>query len=454
MALTRLIKAGCVPDGATADVLLFIAAHVQPEIHESPVAEQRGEDQLRRLLLPLSEFESHLAGHQIVLCLGDDITTRCTLWQLFQRFICSVKSLDVMSSLLTDIEPYFAVETGQDVGEDVQDAAAHHTPFSTCSPLGIFVRRVKVEFERLPFADVMQLWHDFQVYMITCPSSSQDILSEKGRSFTFPFESRPELNDGGHDGYGWASDMIHQAVESAPDSLARPTQHEVDRLLEFQIEQMQSMTTPNDMNIVDYSNEVTVLGGSLPLGMKKQVEKLLLDCPPPSSQVHYLRCEFSHAMRSRPFLTFDRYLEAWHQGDYTAALGNLQRYYDFAMQSRDKMNYQYALLTMSMLQADFGCYEEAVAAMNETIATARENKDNVCLHYALSLLQRLRSAVGRSLVHVDDTSARESADEGVLFLRAGARKDKLWTVEVSTLISEARSGIVEVSRYEADMAVC
>ncbi|KKY28967.1 putative anaphase-promoting complex protein [Diplodia seriata] len=67
------------------------------------------------------------------------------------------------------------------------------------------------------------------------------------------------------------------------------------------------------------------------------------------------------------------------------------------MQTRDKTYYQYALLHMAILQADFGCFSEAIAAMNETIATARENQDMNCLNFSLSWLNHLVKAYPKQI---------------------------------------------------------
>jgi len=41
----------------------------------------------------------------------------------------------------------------------------------------------------------------------------------------------------------------------------------------------------------------------------------------------------------------------------------------YSMHQNVKTYHQYALLHLAVLHADFGCYDEAIAAMNECIAT-------------------------------------------------------------------------------------
>lgn len=115
------------------------------------------------------------------------------------------------------------------------------------------------------------------------------------------------------------------------------------------------------------------------------------------------------------------------------------------MQNNDRSNYQYALLNMAIVQADFGCYDEAVAAMNETIATARENKDMICLNYSLSWLYQFRSMnVGETSKEVGKTMLG-SEGHGFLYLKSIAREYGMHSIEISTLLTEARYSMSQVS---------
>ncbi|KAK8201976.1 APC5 protein [Zalaria obscura] len=96
-------------------------------------------------------------------------------------------------------------------------------------------------------------------------------------------------------------------------------------------------------------------------------------------------------------LTRNSFFDAWRSGNYAAAIENLHRYFDYTMEAHLMGNgiqthHQYALLHLAVLHADFGCYAEAISAMNECISTARENQDARCLHFSLSWLSHLRKA--------------------------------------------------------------
>src|SRR5689334_9733814 len=47
--------------------------------------------------------------------------------------------------------------------------------------------------------------------------------------------------------------------------------------------------------------------------------------------------------------------DSWRSGEFPASFDNLHRYFDYTMQNRDRLFYQYALLNLGIVQSDFGC---------------------------------------------------------------------------------------------------
>ena len=71
---------------------------------------------------------------------------------------------------------------------------------------------------------------------------------------------------------------------------------------------------------------------------------------------------------------FLAFFEHWKAGQYTMALESLHRYFDYSLVTKSgsdnmRVYYQYALLHLSVLHADFDCWDESVEAMDECIAT-------------------------------------------------------------------------------------
>jgi anaphase-promoting complex subunit 5 len=132
------------------------------------------------------------------------------------------------------------------------------------------------------------------------------------------------------------------------------------------------------------------------------------------------------------------FLDAWRSGDYPSSFDNLHRYFDYTMQNRDRLFYQYALMNLAVLQADFECYDEAVAAMLETVSTARENKDMACLNFALNWLYHFGKAHPKVIAGSGSTNMLGVEKEGLAFLRIKAKETGMWTLWSSSLLSEAK----------------
>lgn len=132
------------------------------------------------------------------------------------------------------------------------------------------------------------------------------------------------------------------------------------------------------------------------------------------------------------------FLDSWRAGDFTSAFDNLHRYFDYTMQSRERTFYQYALLNLAILQADFGCYDEAIPAMQEAIATARENRDSVCLNYCMSWLYHFGRAFPSQMQAVRDTGILGDEIEGLNFLKSRAKDAEMWTLLSTSHLSEAK----------------
>jgi len=138
------------------------------------------------------------------------------------------------------------------------------------------------------------------------------------------------------------------------------------------------------------------------------------------------------------------FFDAWRAGDYSSAFDNLHRYFDYATQARERTHYQYALLHMAILQADFGCYGEAVAAINETVSTARENQDMYVLNFSLNWLNHMSKAYPKQMRKAGYSGMLGSEKEGLAFLKAKAKEAKAYQMLSTTLLNEAKLCLLSV----------
>ncbi|KAI4144737.1 MAG: hypothetical protein LQ341_002584 [Variospora aurantia] len=104
----------------------------------------------------------------------------------------------------------------------------------------------------------------------------------------------------------------------------------------------------------------------------------------------------------------------------------------------EKGLYQYALLNLAILHADFGCVSEANSALQEAIATARENHDLPCLNYSLSWFQQFWRTRPQESTDIHKKGGLGSEKEALSFLKTKAKESNMWTLLSTTLLSEAK----------------
>jgi len=127
------------------------------------------------------------------------------------------------------------------------------------------------------------------------------------------------------------------------------------------------------------------------------------------------------------------------------------------MHNRDRTFYQYALLNLAILHADFGCDSEAVIAMQETISTARENNDMGCLNYSLSWLYHFGKSHPQEMDKVQEKGVLGTEKEALAFLKSKAKETNMWSLLSTSLLSEAKLALSNVSNskdVESVVIVC
>lgn len=137
--------------------------------------------------------------------------------------------------------------------------------------------------------------------------------------------------------------------------------------------------------------------------------------------------------------TISSFLESWKAGDYPTSFDSLYRFFDYTMANRERCFYQYALLNLAVLQADFGSHREAVATMQESVAVARENKDMGCLNFTLSWLYHFGKGHPKVIKEADKTNMLGVEREGLVFLRVKAKESGMWNLWSAALLTEAKA---------------
>ncbi|KAM7208973.1 Anaphase-promoting complex subunit 5 domain containing protein [Naviculisporaceae sp. PSN 640] len=403
LALVELYTQQAVPNDAIIPILNFISSHIL-DCNLTDVSQTR-DDRWKRaesiigLVVSIKDFEQVLAPFEAV----DRLPGR-KLWDRFLETLWGIDSLHALQEFF-DRLPNLLVRTKEQLrhmkerGEEPPAGPL----LTRNSPFGQFVRKSLVEFARLQFHHTTELWKAFVKYRQPTAGYWKRRNPQHGR---FSFDS--VLVEGELD---WGEDTDQIAVGAYGDILRQGeydavlpvSTDDIESLLEFQIGQIQNY------------------GSRIPPDLKNKFQRLLKDSRVIPSLSHYLN-----------------YSDSWKSGDYPTSFDYLHRYFDYTMQNRDRLFYQYALMNLAIVQADFGCHKEAVATMLETVATARENRDMTCLNFALNWFfhfGRTHPELTRELEH---SSMLGTGKESLAFLRVKAKETGMWILWSSALQSEAK----------------
>lgn len=221
LGLASLYTESVVPSSSTIPILSFIVCHVLPS------------------KVMLSGDESSSLRDQVVFPITalEDATTRCasgipgrTVWDLLLKKLWSIDSFDALHVFFDHLSSLFPEAMKESHG-----SGTTQMPLSKASPLGSFIRRCQLEFTRLQFHDGVSLWRSYVAYR------SSTLLQYKKRnstvgSTTFDINLRAE-----HIGLGDPlAQLIYGSNTEAAYAEKSFSTEDVEKLLEHQVEQMQS----------------------------------------------------------------------------------------------------------------------------------------------------------------------------------------------------------------------
>ncbi|KAI5272789.1 hypothetical protein E4T47_03842 [Aureobasidium subglaciale] len=388
LLLVQLYRDGNVPSRSTIPLLSFISKHT---VHRSPLNTSN-----QKPLTPpsIEDFETLLKSHE-------SAVPGRSLYHLFVDHLWAVHDFVTFTAFLQDQTSVTASLQEQTEGSRAKFVC------SPTSPIGQFARRCHLESVRLQFSDAYQLWEDLVVlreptrdgYVERNPRSPYASYLPNAASANLLQLEQPS-----------ASAILLDRMEKQDDRPSVPSSlDDVEKVLHFQLGQLQKF------------------GSRVSDEMKAELRTMVEQGASKPSDIHFIN-----------------FFDAWRSGAYIKAIELLHRYFDYTMESQGtdhiKTYHQYALLHLAVLHADFGCYGEAISAMNECIATARENQDARCLHFSLSWLAHLRKAY-------PEFSRLENGGEGselagnendiITFLQQKAVENKDWATLSSSLLSQA-----------------
>ena len=235
LALIELYTYAIVPTSATIPVLSFIIDQLLPSKSSSasPVSSEP-----LPFLLTIKSFETLLAIHPS----ASGVPGR-TLWDYFLKKLWELDSLDALHTFFEG-SSNLLMKARDEIKKDgelgIPPPAADMIVLSRTSPFGSFVRRAKVEFDRLPFSDSVSLWTSFVRWR-------QDTAAYWARrnGGLRRWAGDKALSEGEEQWGLEATEMLetityHGLLENERVEGSVSTD-DVEKLLEFQVDQMQSM---------------------------------------------------------------------------------------------------------------------------------------------------------------------------------------------------------------------
>jgi anaphase-promoting complex subunit 5 len=235
LALIELYTEAVVPNASTTQILSFILDQLLPSSVTSPHHDPSTTS--LPFILDLKSFETVLSTH-----LAASGLPGRTLWDHFLRKLWDIDSLDALHIFFAQRSQLLA-KTKEELKRDTELNLSPPAPevillFPT-SPFGSFVRRSKVEFERLQFNDGVSLWMSFTRWR----AESKTYWARKNGGLG-RWTGDKALDECEEDWGPQATSMLEMVAYGIHDILDEKdgtvSTDDVQKLLEFQVEQMQS----------------------------------------------------------------------------------------------------------------------------------------------------------------------------------------------------------------------
>lgn len=209
---------------------------------------------------------------------------------LWEHFIASLWHVRDIDHFFTWVNNFNKLLVDQALSEhiDVHEARPKHVVLSRNSLLGVFVRRAVLEFEQLQFHDVATLWQDFDTYR----AATADCHRPEHSMF-----SDSVVRAANNDFHNIADErilaIIGQSYNNADDHFSTSSTKDTERLLEFQIDEMQSLSHPLEQGA--FTHCIAEHGSRIPSDVRDFLESALDSTAKTSTLMHYIRYTCSNS---------------------------------------------------------------------------------------------------------------------------------------------------------------
>lgn len=243
LALTELYVEETIPSDAILPVLSFITAHLMDHGSNKSASSQSAQwgkaERTVSLVIGIKDFEKLLGSYPFLMGMPGR-----KLWDQFLTKLWNISSLDALHDFFENLSLMIAKTKEELKAENPEGGTPEPEPgvkLTRTSPLGAFIRRARLEFARLRFHDCAELWKDFVRYR----NPTTQYMRRKNPNFNkLSFDTVLALGDDAQwdaDGVSALASVVYgDMMNGDPNSTIPVSTDDVEKLLEFQIEQMQS----------------------------------------------------------------------------------------------------------------------------------------------------------------------------------------------------------------------
>ena len=236
LALIELYTDAVVPSASTLPILSFVVNQVLPSSYPKNLQQPPSSNHLP-FFLDIKAFETLLSAHP-----SASGHPGRSLWDHFLTKLWRIDSLNALHEFFAQRGNLLA-KSRDDAKRDgdlgIPPPSGEMILLSRTSPFGTFVRRSIVEFERLRLSDTIQLWAAFVRWRLETKAYWSRRSGETGR-----WAGDRVLTQGEEEWGTTGAEMLELVAygTSHPDmgDEGKVSTDDVEKLLEFQVEQMQS----------------------------------------------------------------------------------------------------------------------------------------------------------------------------------------------------------------------
>jgi anaphase-promoting complex subunit 5 len=234
LALIELYCEGVIGGDATLPVLEFITSHILSDTDFQPDDLSDRADKILDIVSSIKVFEHALRPL--------DAGIGLSVWDIFLQRIWAIDSLHVLHTFLNARSATLAPtreELRRGVPDRLEEEEAIKIRLSPGSPFAAFVSKASFEYTRLRFQEMCTLWKQFIIYR----QPTAAYMRRKSRSFNrLSFDSVLLSNepDWGGENTTRVAEVVYQDMVTGLGKSSTPvTMDDLERLLDFQIDQMQ-----------------------------------------------------------------------------------------------------------------------------------------------------------------------------------------------------------------------